>query len=128
MSEFCVKTLLAIDDDAAILRVITRVLGSLHVRVYCAKSSEEALACLVSQPEAILLDLILGPENGWEVLRELRERTEVPIVLVSGGSIDREVARDAEALGADGVLGKPFTNAELFEAVSRAVLRRRTRK
>lgn len=126
-SDFCVKSVLAVDDDDAILRVVTRVLGALQVKVYCARSREEALDGLAAAPEAVLLDLILGPENGWDVLRELRERTEAPIVMVTGGSIDREVARDAEALGADGVLAKPFTNAELFEAISRAVVRRRAK-
>lgn len=75
------------------------------------------------QPSMILLDLELGQEDGLDVLREIRSRSDVPIIIMAGhrsDEIDRVVGLE---LGADDYMIKPFGLRELLARV-RAVLRR----
>ena len=73
----------------------------------------------------VILDLRLGQEDGLVLLREIRSRSDVPIIVTTGDrrdEIDRVVALE---LGADGYVTKPFSLRELLARV-RAVLRRQT--
>ncbi|MBI4423527.1 MAG: response regulator [Elusimicrobia bacterium] len=108
-----------VDDDPNLLRVFSRMLGSKGIRVRCAQNTAEALNCLAWAPKAILLDLVLGNENGWETLRLMREQTDIPILVMSGSRVDAEVERDAAAMGAQGALAKPFTYEELAAALAK---------
>ena len=78
-----------------------------------------------SNPSLIILDLCLGQEDGLALLREIRSRSDVPIIVTNGDrrdEIDRVVALE---LGADDYVTKPFSLRELLARV-RAVLRRQT--
>jgi DNA-binding response OmpR family regulator len=79
-----------------------------------------------SNPSLIILDLCQGQEDGLVLLREIRSRSDVPIIVTTGDrrdEIDRVVALE---LGADDYVTKPFSLRELLARV-RAVLRRQTR-
>jgi DNA-binding response OmpR family regulator len=79
-----------------------------------------------SNPSLIILDLCLGQEDGLVLLREIRSRSDVPIIVTTGDrrdEIDRVVALE---LGADDYVTKPFSMREVLARV-RAVLRRQTR-
>jgi DNA-binding response OmpR family regulator len=76
-----------------------------------------------SEPDLVILDLRLGQEDGFDLLREIRSRSDVPIIIITGDrrdEIDRVVGLE---LGADDYLTKPFSLRELLARI-RAVLRR----
>jgi two-component system OmpR family response regulator len=77
----------------------------------------------IDEPSLVILDLRLGQENGLDLLREIRSRSDVPVIITSGhrrDEIDRVVGLE---LGADDYLTKPFGLRELLARI-RAVLRR----
>jgi two-component system KDP operon response regulator KdpE len=114
---------LAVDDEAGILRLIKLELAAQGLRVITAPNGEEALRLAEEQrPDIVLLDILMPEMTGLEVMRRLRERSDAPIILVT--------ARDAEAdkvsgleQGADDYIVKPFSPDELAARI-RAVVRR----
>lgn len=115
--------LLVVDDEAGILRLIKLELSAQGFRVITASGGEEALRLAEEQrPDAVLLDIMMPEITGLEVMRRLRERTNIPVLLVTAKDKDADKVRGLE-LGADDYIVKPFSPDELGARV-RAVLRR----
>ena len=115
--------LLLVDDEVAVLRFLRMMLGNGDFTLYEANNGHAALAAAATvRPELILLDLGLPDLDGVEVIRRIREWSQVPIIVLSvrEGEDDKVKALDA---GADDYLTKPFGVAELFARI-RVVLRR----
>ncbi|MFT4038261.1 MAG: response regulator transcription factor [Thermomicrobiales bacterium] len=111
------------DDEPAITDSIAYTLRKEGYRVEIAATGPEAIAAARgSQPDAIILDVMLPGVDGLQVCRTLRAESTVPILLLSakGEEIDRIVGLE---LGADDYLGKPFAMRELLARL-RAMLRR----
>lgn len=115
--------LLVVDDEAGILRLMKLELSAQGFRVITATNGEDAITVAEEQrPDAILLDVMMPGLSGLEVMRRLRERSNVPILLVTAKDKDTDKVRGLE-LGADDYIVKPFNPDELGARV-RAVLRR----
>jgi DNA-binding response OmpR family regulator len=114
---------LAVDDEAGILRLIKLELTTQGFRVVTAASGEEALRMAEEQrPDIALLDIVMPEMTGLEVMRRLRERSSIPVILLTAKGSESDKVRGLE-LGADDYLAKPFSPDELSARV-RAVLRR----
>jgi two-component system KDP operon response regulator KdpE len=114
---------LAVDDEAGILRLIRLELSSLGFRVIAASSAEEALEVVERQrPDIVLLDILLPGMSGLECLRLMRERWPVPVIMVTARDRELDKVRGLE-MGADDYIVKPFGADELAARI-RAVLRR----
>ena len=114
---------LAVDDEPQILRLLTIALEANGYRVSTAASGQEALAVAAQQHhDLILLDLGLPDMTGLQVLKQLREWTQAPVIIVT---VHEAAAEKIEALdlGADDYVTKPFNTGELL-ARMRAALRR----
>lgn len=117
------STILIVDDEPSLLDAVSYTLRKEGYRVEIAASGNEAiLAARRSQPDAIVLDVMLPGLDGLQVCRTLRSESTVPILLLSakGEEIDRVVGLE---MGADDYLGKPFAMRELLARI-RALLRR----
>src|SRR3990172_9886158 len=113
---------LAIDDEAALLRLIRRELAGEGLRIITAQSGAEGIRMEEEhRPDLVLLDLSMPEMDGFEAMRLLRDRTNVPIILLTARGSDKDKIGGLE-LGADDYLPKPFSPAELSARV-RAVLR-----
>ncbi|MGB4862898.1 MAG: response regulator transcription factor [Tepidiformaceae bacterium] len=115
--------LLVVDDEAGILRLMKLELSAQGFRVITAPDGEQAVkAAEDHRPDAVLLDVMMPGLSGLEVMRRLRERSNLPIILVTAKDKDSDKVRGLE-LGADDYIVKPFNPDELGARV-RAVLRR----
>ncbi|MFN8058512.1 MAG: response regulator transcription factor [Vicinamibacterales bacterium] len=115
--------ILLVDDEVAIQRALTPLFRSRGYDVVQARSGADALGALEAQrPDLVVLDLGLPDMEGTEVCRRIRERSAVPIIVLSarGGEADKVAALD---LGGDDYVTKPFGPEELLARV-RAALRR----
>ena len=70
---------------------------------------------------AVLLDLAPGKENGWEILRQVRLVSSVPVIMMSALAVDDDMAMDARHLGAQGIVEKPFAGPEVAARLRRLV-------
>ena len=112
------KLILVVDDDENLRRMVSRLLESLGYAAVTAPDTASALEALRSRPvDAVLLDVVLGAENGWEALRRVRGAGRVPVVMMSGATMDEDAQRDAAAMEAQGVLQKPFTSGDLADCL-----------
>ena len=118
------RHILAVDDDPAMRELIAGYLSSRGFRVSTAAGGAD-MARVIDEHvvDLIVLDLKLAGEDGLQLVRGLRPRSNVPIIIITGhrrDEIDRIVGLE---LGADDYLTKPFNLRELLARV-RAVLRR----
>jgi two-component system, OmpR family, KDP operon response regulator KdpE len=119
--------ILAVDDEAGILRLIRLELSEQGFRVVVASDGEEAVRTFEQQrPDVVVLDIMLPDMSGLEVMRRLRERSNTPIILLTARDHDEDKVRGLE-LGADDYVVKPFNPQELTARV-RAVMRRAVRE
>ena len=115
--------ILLVDDEEALLRTLSMNLRARDYDVTTAKDGETALAELRGQvPDAVILDLGLPGISGVDVLRELRDWSSVPVIVLSArhGSKDKVEALD---VGADDYVTKPFGIDELLARLRAAVRR-----
>ena len=115
--------ILLVEDDERIRQALRLALADEGCQVVEARSGEEALELLTSATvDLVLLDLMLSGPSGTEVCRSLRQRSDVPVIMLSARDSEVDKAVSLE-LGADDYVTKPFSWRELAERI-RAVLER----
>ena len=117
------QKILIVDDDANIAELISLYLMKECYETRIANDGEEALAIFETfEPNLVLLDLMLPGIDGYQVCREIRMHSQVPIIMLSakGETFDKVLGLE---LGADDYMIKPFDTKELVARV-KAVLRR----
>ncbi|MBK8160441.1 MAG: response regulator [Rhodospirillaceae bacterium] len=117
------QTALVIEDDALMRDLVGEILRRAGYQVLEAIDGLDGMAQLTAlTPELVVTDVFMPDCDGIEVLRETKRRNPVTrVVVISGGSplIPRmDFLEVASKLGADAVLAKPFTPAELLSAVT----------
>lgn len=114
---------LIVEDDTNILRFVRANLRASGFEVYSAKTGEEALSQFEKvEPNVIVLDLMLPGIDGYEVCRIIREKSDVPIVMMTARDDIQDAVKGLNA-GADDYITKPFAVEELLARIN-AVLRR----
>ena len=115
--------ILLVDDDVELASMLSEYLTVEGFETVCAHSGENGIEQAARHPfDAIVLDVMLPGVNGIEVLRRLRERSPVPVLMLTarGDHVDRIVGLE---LGADDYVPKPCPPRELVARL-RAILRR----
>ncbi len=119
-----IERILLIEDDARLAEMVSEYLGEAGFRVSVAGSGLAGLERLAHEPfDALVLDLMLPDIDGLEVCRQLRAKSDTPLLMLTarGDATDRIVGLE---IGADDYLPKPFEPRELLARL-RAILRRR---
>ncbi len=115
--------ILVVDDEERNLRLVKAILAPEGYEVVLAYSGQEGLEkARESSPDIILLDIMMPAMNGFEVLRILRQQSNIPVIMLTA---KKEVtsAIDSFHLGADDYVRKPFRKGELLTRI-RTKLRR----
>jgi DNA-binding response OmpR family regulator len=118
---------LLVEDDERLARLTSRYLQEHGIVITVARTGPEGLAEATRHAyDVILLDLMLPGRDGMEVCRELRSRSDVPIIMVTarGEETDRVLGLET---GADDYLAKPYSSRELLARIRAQVRRARGR-
>ena len=111
------RTILIVEDDKYIINFISMSLKKENYRYYAAKSVEEAVSLFyANQPDLIILDLGLPDGDGIEVIERVREKSQIPIIVVSARQEEQEKIRALD-MGADDYVTKPFYMGELMARI-----------
>jgi two-component system KDP operon response regulator KdpE len=111
------ETILVVEDDAHIQSFICYALKNEGFSHITANNAQTALSKLVSERiDIMLLDLGLPDFDGMEVIKKVREWSEIPIIVVSARDQDKEKAAALD-IGADDYLTKPFSATELMARI-----------
>ena len=117
------KRILVVDDELAVLKFLRANLQEQDYKVLTAPNGAEALRITEKElPDLIILDIMMPEINGFEVCRQIREWSQVPVIMLSARHDEEDKVKCLD-LGADDYLTKPFGIEEL-EARIRAVFRR----
>ena len=117
-------TVLIIDDEVQIRRLLRRTLEQEGYKVLLVENGREGLAHAgTDRPDVVVLDLGLPDMDGLEVLTELRSGSSVPILILSVREAEETIVHALDG-GADDYLTKPFRTGELLARI-RALLRHR---
>lgn len=118
---------LLIDDDVELGELVTEYLGSAGIQVEVVQDGERGLQRACSgQHQLVVLDVMLPGADGFQVLREIRAQSQIPVLMLTarGDDQDRIIGLD---LGADDYLPKPFNPRELVARIG-AIMRRVSRR
>ena len=117
------KRILIVDDEVSILKFLRSNLEDRGYTAISATNGEEALHIIERElPDLIILDVMMPKMDGFEVCRQLREWSQIPIIMLSARGDEKDKVKCLD-LGADDYIVKPFGANELMARVS-AVLRR----
>lgn len=120
--------ILVVEDSPTVISMVEQLLCSLGHKVHTARDGLTALAAVRALvPEIILLDIRLPHVDGFEVCSILQKNPgyrSIPIVMMSGLN-DKSSIEKAHSVGAVGYLTKPFSNADLVQAVEHNLSSRR---
>lgn len=118
--------ILVADDEQLIRQLVCDFLGEAGHTTVEAADGAQALAQFQKNPDIalVLLDIMMPEKDGWEVTREIRAQSDVPIILLSARSQEFDQLTGFEA-GADEYVTKPFSPVVLVKRVE-ALLRRRS--
>lgn len=113
------KKILIIEDEIDLIKVLKDTFEKENFQVFCAEDGEEGVEKFYEKnPDLILLDINMPKKNGWEVCKEVREQSNIPIVMMT--------ARDSEIdelkglnIGADDYITKPFSLKVLIVKVKK---------
>ena len=115
--------LLLVDDDRKLCRLLKGYLEPLGYRLSMAHTGPDGLTMVLSEHyDAVILDVMLPGLNGFEFLKQLRERSSVPVLMLTGLGDEADRIAGLE-IGADDYLPKTFSTRELLARL-RAVIRR----
>ena len=115
--------ILLVDDDPNIAQLVNLYLTKEGYDVYMASRGDDALKMFhISPPNLILLDIMLPGMDGWQVCREVRKVSNIPIIMLTAKDETFDKVLGLE-LGADDYIAKPFDTKELLARI-KAVLRR----
>ncbi len=112
-------TVLVIDDDFALTELYSFSLSRRGFEVLVAHGGEEGIALTKSEnPDVLLVDLMMPGTSGWDVIREVRAFSDVPILVLSA-VVDSSQVMKALDLGATDYLVKPTPDATLVARLNR---------
>jgi len=115
--------ILVVDDDQEMTRMLEKYLSNEGYQVTVASTGVAALsAASATEPELVLLDIVLGAEDGREILRDLRSISDVPVIFLTGRGLETERIAGLK-LGADDYIVKPFSLGEVSARIE-TILRR----
>ena len=116
--------IMVVDDDTRIRKLVKDFLEKDHFHVLEASNGEEAMDLFYENPDTalVLLDVMMPDMDGWQVLREIRETSKVPIIMLTARADERDELKGFE-LGVDEYIAKPFSPKILMARVE-AILRR----
>ena len=115
--------IMAVDDEEEILRLLRNILEAEEYDFVGVTSSDSAFSLWRErQPDLIILDIMMPGLDGFQVLNLIRQKSNVPIIMLTGQS-EVTALRDCVEIGADDYIRKPFYPLELVARV-RAKLRR----
>ena len=118
------RRILAVDDEPQVLRLLQNILEDHGYKSFGTGNPDEMMHLFeMERPHLVLLDLIVPGTSGFEMMKRIREVSEVPIIFLSANDQEENVVK-ALGMGADDYIVKPFSSTELVARVE-ASLRKR---
>jgi DNA-binding response OmpR family regulator len=116
-------TILVVDDQANVRQLLQDYLSEQGYNVLTAADGQTALySARHSQPDLVLLDIMMPKMDGYQFLRQFRQERQTPVIIITAREEETDAVLSLD-LGADDVVNKPFRMRELLARI-RAVLRR----
>ena len=114
--------ILVCEDDVVFQELVRTVLAKDGHEITCVDGGNQALSAIAREPfDLLVTDIVMPDKDGLETIREIRsKRSELPVLAMTSGlpNLKAEFLKAASALGADGVIQKPFKASDLRAQVT----------
>lgn len=125
------EKILVVDDEPAVIMIISKYLERNDYDVITAENGEEALVkALIEKPDLVLLDSRMPVMDGWEMLKRIRKHRDlnsIPVIMVTAFCGAKDVTT-ASTLNIEDYITKPFDPTRLVEKVNQALKSKHKRK
>jgi DNA-binding response OmpR family regulator len=119
------QKILIVDDDRDLVEMVNFALHRAGYEVLRATDGPSALRIIEEQtPDLAVLDVNIGAWNGFDILRELRKRSQIPVIMLTGRNDEDDKVKGLQ-LGADDYVTKPFSYRELVARIEAHIRRHR---
>src|SRR5437762_3139848 len=117
--------ILVVDDDRDLVDLLSFALSRAGMEALPALDASTAMKSLEDKhPDLVVLDINIGAASGFDMLKELRRKSEIPVIMLTGRDAEDDKIMGFE-LGADDYLTKPFSHRELIARIKASLRRRR---
>jgi len=116
------KTLLAVDDSATMRKVLEITFSGEDFTVITADSSQAALAKLGDKPTAVVIDTMLGSDDGYALAKEIRKKEPAAAILLLASRYAPYDAAKGKDAGADDFMDKPFDTQQIIDKLRKVIL------
>jgi DNA-binding response OmpR family regulator len=116
------KTLLAVDDSATMRKVLEITFSGEDFTVVTADSSQAALAKLSEKPSAVVIDTVLGNDDGYALAKEIRKKEPAAAILLLASRYAPYDAAKGKDAGADDFMDKPFDTQQIIDKLRKVIL------
>lgn len=114
------KSVLIVDDEPGVLSFVEISMDKAGYDVITTSSGEEALLLARSaKPDIMVIDILMTPMDGFELLDKLRKFSQVPVIVFTASDL---ITNQAIKLGANGFIAKPFQPTELSKKIEEIIL------
>lgn len=114
---------LVVDDSVSVRKALERILSTRKLEVIATGSGEEALEKLAENPALVIADVVMPGIDGFALCKQIKaddRYRHLPVLLISG-IVNAKVTKQAEQVGATGIVEKPFTPEDLFPKIELAL-------
>lgn len=115
------KRVLVVDDDSIVLLSCKKALESMGFTAETAQNIDEFHKLMNSDFDVFLVDLKMPVKDGISLIQEIRKNRPDSTIIAMSGHVTEETIAESLAAGATSFLGKPFTPAELLQAIKTAL-------
>ena len=115
------KTILVVDDDVAILDIVTQMLQDAGYNTLNALDGDSAIAMINKKPDLVLLDMWMSGTDGRDVCLYIKKNPKTKHIPVIISSANNDTKNISEEIGADDYLAKPFEMEELLNKIKKTV-------
>ena len=117
------KTILIVDDEESVRRLVRRVLGDDYIVLEVADGEEAVQITQKSKPDLVLMDIMMPRKDGYAALSEIKTNPDTkstPVAMLSGIGFELN-KKLADGFGVSGYITKPFDSKELLKTVGKFV-------
>jgi two-component system response regulator VicR len=113
------EKIMIVDDEADTVEILKLIVESEGYKTIIAYDGVEALEKMSEKPDVVLLDIMMPGMDGWEVLKKIKEKYNIPVAMLTAKSQNIDKMIGLHLMNADDYITKPFGKKQILERIDK---------